>query len=108
MKHYNILIISKNNPNPEIFNGVEFLCKDDASVSELNFAKIDGEKISWDYLITDNECILNNFNLFKDDNYFITNYFFQSSIDEIFIIGKHNNSNHDYNYQYQTIIDFLK
>lgn len=108
MKHYDILIISNTYPETQMFKNINYLCTDNALISELNYAIIDGKKISWDYLITDNEIILNKFNLFKDCNYFITNCFFQSSTDEIFIIGKLNNSNYDYNYQYQTIIDFLK
>ena len=107
MKHYDILIITKENIDLSPLSDINYLIINNGVSHELNIYNDKDNTFTYDYLITDDNNVLNNFDLLKDDDYYITNCFFQSTIDEIFIIGKLNKSNFDINHQISVIIEYL-
>lgn len=106
MKHYDILVITNNKIDTTLFKDLNCLIIPHADI-ELNICTYSGVTFTWDYLITDNGEILSNFDLLTEDGFYVTNCFFQSTIDEIFVVGKLNHSTYDLNSQISIIIDFL-
>lgn len=63
--------------------------------------------ISFDYIIIENLEALKNIDILKDENSVICNYYYQTSIDHIFFIGKENNSNKAIIEQIDQILEYL-
>lgn len=103
MKHHDILIVTELQFNKSILEGLDYIILQDAIINNFNFC----EDFSFDYLITDKPNILEQYNLIKDGDYYLTNCYFQSSCDEVFIIGPLNKSTQNLNYQISKIIEML-
>ena len=107
MKHFDLLIVTKNPINESLLSSLSYIKLNEAKVDELNIYHDDNHEFTYDYLITDDESLLSKFDLLKDEDYYITNCFFQSTIDEVFVVGTLNHSSFDLDHQIKTIIDFL-
>ncbi|HHX00228.1 MAG TPA: hypothetical protein GX740_02855 [Acholeplasmataceae bacterium] len=91
------LNIKTNNLNYQIFDSSHYLVDD----YTLNTG------ITFDYLITSSLDALKHIDLLKDEDYIICNYFFQTSKEHIFFIGKENKSTKSIQEQLDTVIDFF-
>ncbi|MGN1296097.1 MAG: hypothetical protein ACI4U5_06770 [Bacilli bacterium] len=103
MKHHDILIITNLQIDENILEGLDYIILQDATIKDLNFCN----DFSFDYLITDKENVLEQYDLIKDNGYYLTNCYFHSSYEGVFIIGHLNKSTKDLNYQISKIIEML-
>lgn len=97
--HYDIIIVTNNNIDKDIFIDLNYLHLHDGNVSGLMV-----DNYTFDYLIIDK--IYPNLDLLTEDGKIITNQFLKTSNEQIYAIGAINNSN--ISNQLQVIIDDIK
>ena len=103
--HYDLIIISNLDLKNEIFENINYLILDDSHY--LINPHLTNTNINFDYLIFSNIDSVKNLDLLTDNNFIITNSYFQTNLDHIFAIGKINNSQKSIDQQLVDIKDFL-
>lgn len=105
--HYNLVIISNNilddflnniNMTYQIFNTNHYL------IDEYTL----NNNVTFDYAILTDPKSFGEIEVLKDDNVIIVNYYFQTSKEHIFFIGKENNSNLDLRKQLEIIMNYFQ
>ena len=99
------IIISNLGINDKLLENIDYLKIDKnfefTSLYQLN---VNNQIYDFDYLITDIK--INNL-LICEEDFIITNQYFESSIDNYFIIGKLNKSNITIDEQIKIIFDYI-
>ncbi|MDD3999577.1 MAG: hypothetical protein PHX62_01610 [Bacilli bacterium] len=102
--HYDLIIICDYDPK-NIFEEFNFLRLSPSSYLIGPYET--NEEISFDYLIFSDPLALNNQAVLMDFEFIITNYYFQTSFEQYFCIGKANKSNLAIEKQFQRIKEYL-
>lgn len=98
--HYDLIIVSNLELDISLLPKINYLW---LKTAEVTYNTVN--QFTYDYLIIDK--IHQNLNLMTEDGKIITNQFLETSMDNVFAIGKINNSEKTINEQLQIIIDYL-
>lgn len=103
--HYNLLIITNGVVPIHHLKHFNYLLLDEKTNLETNYLTCNG--ITFDYLIFSNITNLKNVDLLKENDFVITNMYFQTNYEHIFAIGPINHSHLPIETQWEIIIHFL-
>ena len=106
--HYPVVFIS-NNFTKDSFNNTPFeiLFLKEAAIIDNYELIFNNQNISFDYLITDSSEYLKKMNIEFDGDCAITNYFLQTSVENVFAIGNANSSKKNITDQFEIIIEYI-
>jgi hypothetical protein len=101
--HYDLLIVSNYNPE-NIFEGIKHLW---LNTGRLTGPQIIDNKFEFDYLIFSDLETLGDEEVLIDQGIVVTNFYFQTSSEQLFCIGPISGSDLEIKKQFQRIKDFL-
>lgn len=108
MDHYNIVIVSNDELNLPDIRDISYI-QVDLTYRLISDTSIKGKdkEYTFDYLIFDDLNIIGNIEILEEDGKVVVNNFFQTSIENFFVIGNLNNSKKNIEKQLKIIIDFI-
>lgn len=105
--HYNLVIIANDNFD-NLLNNINMTYQ----VFDFNHFLINeytlNNDVTFDYAILTDPKSFGSVDVLKDDNVIIVNYYFQTSKEHIFFIGKENKSNLDLRNQLEIILNYFQ
>ena len=108
MKNFKqIILISNNYHNPLTINNIEIYVINKGNLIDSNSLEYNNETFYFDYLIFDEMNLVNNLNIRLEHKKALTNYYLQTSLENIFAIGDANNSTRDINEELETVIECI-
>jgi thioredoxin reductase len=103
--HFDLVIIS-NLPVPvEKLKNINYCVYDESTFLQNHYQT--SNHITFDYVIVSNPKTLTKIEVLKDFDKIITNQYFQTSIEHIFVVGDYNQSCLSIERQWESIISFL-
>lgn len=102
-----ILIISKEHQN-EYNIDIDHLIIPSATIIDNNSLSYNNETYFFDYLFIDDLKCINNLEIRLEHKKALTNFYLQTSIDNIFALLDANNSNYSLQDEIERVIDFIK
>ena len=103
--HFDLILLTKENYNNPLLSKFNYKLIDNGNYLIDEYTLDNG--ISFDYIILENLEALKNIDIMQDDNSVICNYYYQTSIDNIFYVGKENNSKKSICEQIDQILEYL-
>lgn len=105
--YYQVIVISNNfYPEVETFSSTTTL--DHCDFVDSNSLFYQDEKYFFDYLIIDNLSLIKNINLEQEYSYVLTNYYQETSINNIFALGNIVKTDRSIKEQLEIIINYIK
>lgn len=103
-----LVIISKNKEIGTRFKDISYYIISDDNYRFINEYRIEhnNELIDFDYLVFDEA--IDNKGLLMDDDFYVTNQYLETNIDNYFAIDDINTSDKSLNDQISSVIDYLK
>ena len=83
---YQVIIISQN--YYQLSDQLSYITLDKCTIEDENSLIYEDQKYYFNYLITDDDTLISNLKLEKENNYIITNYYQETSNINVFAIGK--------------------
>lgn len=106
--YFELVIISKNKKIGNRFKDISYYIISDNNYRFINEYKIEhnNEIIDFDYLVFDEA--IDNKRLLMDDDFYVTNQYLETNIDNYFAVDEINTSDKSLDDQISSIIDYLK
>lgn len=102
---YQVIIISQK--YYELPEQITSLILDNCVIVDDNSLLYDDQTYYFDYLIIDDDSLVTNLKLEKDDNFVITNYYQETSANNIFAIGNIVKTNRSLKEQLNIIVNYI-
>lgn len=102
---YQVIIISQK--YYELTDQLSSLILDKCFIVDDNSLIYDNQTYYFNYLIIDDDTLVSNLKLEKDDNFIITNYYQETSANNIFAIGDIVKTNRSLKEQLEIIVNYI-
>lgn len=106
--YFDLVIISKNAEIGKCFKDISYYIISDNNYRFINEYKIEHNNviIDFDYLVFDEA--IDNKGLLMDDDFYVTNQYLETNIDNYFAVDEINTSDKSLDDQINSIIEYLK
>ena len=102
---YQVIIISQN--TYELDKQLHNTILDYCNIEDENSLIYENQKYYFEYLIIDDDNLISNCKFEKDENFVITNYYQETSVNNIFAIGKIVKTNRTIDEQLNIITSYI-